>query len=97
MQGVPFDIASQTFMEKHGSEILPPDTKESVILDIDEDFFGCTKGSDPLTATGLNWTHIGQYRVTRQKRADNSITLYSQSCSSSNDFHVSFIYLYRLA
>ena len=47
-------------MENHPDQILPLSTNKSVILDIDEDFFGCAKGSDTLMATGLNWTHVGK-------------------------------------
>ena len=58
-QDIPFEFASQSFAEQHAYEILPPHSKEPIILDIDEDYFGCAQASDPLIAVGINWTLVG--------------------------------------
>lgn len=47
-------------MDKHADIILPSGSKESVILNIDEDFFSCARGSDSFTSAGLDWIHAGR-------------------------------------
>ena len=58
-QDIPFEFASQSFAEQHAYEIIPQHSKEPIILDIDEDYFGCAQASDPLIAVGINWTLVG--------------------------------------
>ena len=53
-------IVSQSYVEKHADIILPSGSKESVILNIDEDFFSCARGSDSFTSAGLDWIHAGR-------------------------------------
>ena len=58
-QDIPFEFVSQGFAEQHASEILPSNSKEPIILDIDEDYFGCAQASDPLIEVGLHGTGLG--------------------------------------
>lgn len=46
-------------MLRNAVTVASLDRDETVILDIDEDYFGCEKGSDYLVATGLDFKHIG--------------------------------------
>ena len=80
-QDIPFEFASQSFAEQHAYEILPPHSKEPIILDIDEDYFGCAQASDPLTAAGINWTRVGTQMLCCCSHHRGSIT----SCSHYRD------------
>lgn len=51
-------------MEKHAAELLATQTTGAasprVILDIDEDYFGCENAGDKLIKAGVDWTYIGK-------------------------------------
>ncbi|XP_013386007.1 uncharacterized protein LOC106155636 [Lingula anatina] len=48
------EVMDQVFIEKFTKENWI-DKSETIILDIDEDYFGCESGADPLLQTKINW------------------------------------------
>ncbi|KAF6022948.1 hypothetical protein EB796_018745 [Bugula neritina] len=68
VENIRFDYVKDTYMEQNSRNILQGnkpklagDNKKKlspIILDIDEDYFGCEEVSDSLLEAGINWTHI---------------------------------------
>lgn len=63
LQGMRVDFVSDGFMQKNAKKIFKPSKKKPkrrYIVDIDEDYFGCEKGSDIILKSGVRWKLIGK-------------------------------------
>jgi len=57
---VRFDYISHSHILKHADNLINEGKSPQVIIDIDEDYFGCERGSTPITEAGIDWQVIGK-------------------------------------
>lgn len=58
---IDFHYVSEKYMHTSAQQVFGDN--RNILLDVDEDYFGCEKAGDVLTRAGIVWSDVGKYDV----------------------------------